>query len=287
MSPLVSVVVPAYNNADYIDATVQSVLAQTCTDLELVIADHSSTDGTWERLQQYADHPAVRLTRTSPGGGAQRNWNAVSQAAEGTYVKLVCGDDLVHLEALARQVDALERAGERCVLAAAQRDMVDARGQVFLRARGLAGLDGVVDGAAALRATVRAGGNIFGEPASVLMRRSALEAAGWWADSQYFIDVATYAGVLVQGDMVAIREPLASFRVSQGQWSVRLVNDQARQATEFFRTAQRLAPTITDGDIRLGTARAVALSVQRRAVYTLLGRRMRPAESPTVGAGMG
>ncbi|OUD80777.1 Hyaluronan synthase [Clavibacter michiganensis subsp. michiganensis] len=67
--PRVSIVIPAYNNADYLAETVDSVLAQTFTDFEVVIADHSSTDGTWDVMQRYADEPRVRLLRTEAGGG--------------------------------------------------------------------------------------------------------------------------------------------------------------------------------------------------------------------------
>ncbi|MER2222664.1 MAG: glycosyltransferase, partial [Rhodococcus sp. (in: high G+C Gram-positive bacteria)] len=46
MTPRVSVVVPAYNNADYIAETIDSILNQTYQDFELIISDHSSTDDT-------------------------------------------------------------------------------------------------------------------------------------------------------------------------------------------------------------------------------------------------
>src|SRR6185369_16385153 len=68
----VSVVVPSYNNAPFIEATMDSILGQTFEDFELVVADHSSTDGTWDRLQRYRADPRVRLLRTSAGGGAPR-----------------------------------------------------------------------------------------------------------------------------------------------------------------------------------------------------------------------
>ncbi len=60
----------------------RSVLAQTFTDFELVVADHSSADRTWELLQQFAEDPRVRLMTTPAGGGAERNWNRVSQRGD-------------------------------------------------------------------------------------------------------------------------------------------------------------------------------------------------------------
>lgn len=279
MSPRVSVVVPAYNNGDYIAATMRSVLDQTFDDFELVVADHSSTDDTWEQLQAFADDPRVRLVQTEAGGGARRNWNRVSELAQGELVKLVCGDDLVHPTMLARQVAALDAAGPGAVLVASQRDLVDARGDVFVRARGLGGLDGVVDGAEALRATVRSGTNLFGEPACVLMRTDALRRAGWWQDLRYYIDAGSYAHVMVQGQVVALRESLASFRVSASQWSVRLMQQQAEEAAEFHRLARELAPaTITEQDVRRGDRLAKVVALQRRAAYVVLGRRMRPRD---------
>ncbi|MBM7820853.1 hypothetical protein JOE63_003330 [Cellulosimicrobium cellulans] len=277
MSPRVSVVVPAYNNGDYIAATMRSVLDQTFDDFELVVADHSSNDDTWEQLQAFADDPRVRLVRTEAGGGARRNWNRVSELARGELIKLVCGDDLVHPTMLARQVAAIDAAGPGAVLVASQRDLVDARGDVFVRARGLGDLDGVVDGAEALRATVRSGTNLFGEPACVLMRTDALRRAGWWQDLRYYIDAGSYAHVMVQGQVVALRESLASFRVSASQWSVRLMQEQAEEAAEFHRLARELAPaTITEQDVRRGDRLAKVVALQRRAAYLVLGRRMRP-----------
>lgn len=179
MTPRVSVVVPAYNNADVLAQTMRSILDQTFQDFELIVSDHASTDGTWDVLQEFTGDPRVRLERTEAGGGARRNWNRVSQLASGEYLKLVCGDDLIRPTMLEEQVRALDAAGPRAVLVASQRDLIDARGEVFVKARGLGKLDGVVPGKDALRATVRSGGNLFGEPACVMMRRDALEAAGW------------------------------------------------------------------------------------------------------------
>ena len=82
MNPRVSVVVPAYNNAEYLAATLDSVLAQEFTDYELVVADHSSSDATAEILGRYASHPKVRVLPPTPtGGGALANWNRVSRHA--------------------------------------------------------------------------------------------------------------------------------------------------------------------------------------------------------------
>ena len=284
MTPRVSVVVPAYNSVAFIDATMCSILGQSFTEFELVVSDHSSTDGTWEALQQFAADPRVRLSRLASDGGAAANWNAVTDLATGEFIKLVCGDDLLSPDSLAEQVAALE-AHPSAVMAASPRHVIDAAGTPVLRNRGLAGLRGEVDGAEAIRRTVLAGTNIFGEPASVLFRRTALvDAGGWDARFPYLIDQATYCAVLLRGSLVAVPRSLAAFRVSQSQWSVQLVRAQAEQAIGFSREFAAAHPGLLGpGHLLVGGLRARANAYGRRAVYRWLGRRMR-IEASTDGS---
>lgn len=279
MSPRVSVVVPAYQNVAYIGATVESVLAQTYQDFELVVADHSSDDGTWELLQRYADDSRVRLLRTPAGGGAKRNWDRVSQAASGELIKLLPGDDLLYPDCLARQVEALDLVGPSATMATCRRDLVDARGAIFIRGRGLGSLVGTVDGAVALRATVRSGANPLGEPGCTLMRRDALERTGWWDDEPpFYIDLATYANLLLVGQLVVVDATLAAFRVNAGQWSVRLARQHASQAALFHaRLHDRVPEVVRSEDVLVGNLNARLASAKRRAAYAVLGRRLRVA----------
>ncbi len=64
---------PTFNSAQHVAGAIESVLTQTSTDLELVVADHGSSDATWTLLQSYARDPRVRLMQTPTGGGAERN----------------------------------------------------------------------------------------------------------------------------------------------------------------------------------------------------------------------
>jgi glycosyltransferase involved in cell wall biosynthesis len=275
VSPRVSIVIPTYNNADYVESMMQSVLEQTYTDSEIVIADHASADNTWELLQKYADHPAVTLLRTEAGGGAKRNWQRVTDAASGELIKLVCADDLIYPTCVAEQVDALDAAPE-AVLAACARDIVDADGRIVVRSRGLGGMQGVVDGRHAVRRAVRLGTNIFGEPACVLMRRQNLVDVGGWDDTYpYLIDQATYSKVLLTGAFAAVPRTLAAFRVNAAQWSVRLAGVQARQAAGMHRSLHEADPDLVSRlDVSIGDARATITALMRRSAYAYLRRRM-------------
>lgn len=197
------------------------------------------------------------------------NWNRVSQAARGEYLKLLPADDLLAPRALEVQVAALD-AHPQAALAASSRRMITDSGEVLLARRGLpASLIGYHDAPAAVRATVRAGTNVFGEPGAVLLRRSALEEAGWWdGRSGYAIDVQTYVNVLAHGGVVGIDEVLSSFRISAQQWSVQLANSQASEMARVFRGFRQQYPSwLTATDVRLGTVKAWLSAMGRRVIY--------------------
>ena len=275
LTPRVSVVVPSFNNASFIEATMDSILAQSFEDFELVVADHSSVDGTWELLQHYRTDPRVRLLRTEAGGGAPRNWERVTAAAGGQLLKLVCGDDIIYPDCLRMQVEAMD-ANPEVVLVAAQRDLIDARGAILMSRRGLAGLTGPVAGRVAARRTVVVGANIFGEPACVLIRRKTLQDAGGWDGRHpYVIDEATYVNVLLRGDFFGIDRSLAAFRLSSSQWSVHLAREQSHQVIGFHhRLAGAASGLLSRTDLFRGDARARGMAYSRRLAYLWVGRRM-------------
>jgi glycosyltransferase involved in cell wall biosynthesis len=279
VTPTVSVVVPAYNNADFIEATLDSILAQTYTDFELLVADHSSTDDTWERIQRYAEDPRVRLMQTPAGGGAPANWSRVTREATGELVKLVCGDDLIDPRCLELQVAAMQ-AHPGVVLSSCRRTLIDAHGATVTEARGLAGLTGLQPGRSAARKAVITGSNIFGEPACVLLRRDAFERAGGWADSEpYVIDQQTFCNVLMEGDFFALAQPLASFRLSASQWSVNLARQQSDQVVRFHhRLAADNPGLLSRADLVRGDNLARGMAYVRRLAYVWLGRKMTPPE---------
>lgn len=109
VQPLVSVIIPSYNHAGYLAATLDSVLAQDWRPLEVIVVDDASTDATPEVLASYKDR--VRSLRlNSNSGGPARPRNAAIRLARGKYVSVFDSDDLMLPGKLARQVGFLERS---------------------------------------------------------------------------------------------------------------------------------------------------------------------------------
>jgi glycosyltransferase involved in cell wall biosynthesis len=105
--PLVSICIPTYNGERFLKETLESVVQQTYTNLEIKISDHSSSDSTLDVIRSF-DDPRIVLSVLTAGGGAEANWNASVAGAKGKYTKLLCQDDLLKPSCIEEQVNALE-----------------------------------------------------------------------------------------------------------------------------------------------------------------------------------
>lgn len=105
-SPLVSIIIPAYNAARTLEETVQSALSQTMSDFEIIIVDDGSSDNTSEVARSIKDERIRVLTQ--PNGGVAAARNTGIRAAVGKYVALLDSDDLWVAHKLERQLEVLE-----------------------------------------------------------------------------------------------------------------------------------------------------------------------------------
>ncbi len=112
MSDLVSIIVPVYNVKAYIANTVESVLAQTYTNWELLLIEDGSTDGTGAFLEQYLQELAdsrikYHVLPQNIGAAAARNYGV--DISQGRFVTYLDSDDLWRPEKLARQVAHMQK----------------------------------------------------------------------------------------------------------------------------------------------------------------------------------
>jgi len=106
---LVTIGVPVYNGADYLDVAMDALLAQTHKNLEILIADNDSTDDSLAIAEQYAAADArVTVLRATENRGAAWNYNRVVEVANGTYFKWAAHDDICLPTYIERCADALD-----------------------------------------------------------------------------------------------------------------------------------------------------------------------------------
>jgi glycosyltransferase involved in cell wall biosynthesis len=272
-SPLVSVVVPVFNGMSFLPQTIASICGQDYPDVELVLVDGGSTDGSRDWIGT-VDHPRLVVETLPAGTPAAGTWTRASELATGEYVKLLCQDDLIYPSALRLQAADLA-ANPSAGMAIAQRDVISASGRIISRARGCAGLRaGRVDGVESLAIGARQGANIFGEPLAGLFRREPMREALPWDDTYPFLlDMFFYAKVLQRYDLVVRRESIGAFRVSTSSWSTRLAGKQREQFIAWQRhVEQDIAPQpwFRVAQARINNEKTTWL---RRGAYAWLRRR--------------
>ncbi len=108
--PKVTVVIPSYNHGCFLAARLDSVLAQTYRDFEVLFLDDASTDDSLEVFARYRDRPQVRaIVNEVNGGGVFRQWNRGVGEARGEYVWLAESDDVADPAFLETLVPLLDR----------------------------------------------------------------------------------------------------------------------------------------------------------------------------------
>ena len=114
MTPIVSVVIPNYNYARYLDERINSILNQTFSDFEIILLDDASTDNSIEIIDKYKNNPLVShcIVNKENSGYVFHQWEKGINLARGKYIWIAESDDLATLDFLEKTVGALERHPE-------------------------------------------------------------------------------------------------------------------------------------------------------------------------------
>jgi hypothetical protein len=221
MSPALSVVMPVYNAAPFLSASIRSILDQTFPDFEFVILDDASTDGSAEMLHDWAsrDH-RIRLLRSPVSLGTVGSSNRVVAEACAPICARMDADDVSHPDRLRRQWDVLA-ADRGVVLVGSLWDGIDAHGR-SVRPR---------DRWRLLRPLLSAP---FAH-GSIMFRREAFEAVGGYSEEWKFAaSAALYGRLAGRGRLVVIPDALYRYRFHAASVMHRR-QDVAMRSTDLMR----------------------------------------------------
>jgi len=234
----VSVVIPAFNAAATIGAAVESCLVQDHRDVEVIVVDDGSTDGTADVLLAFGDRIVV-VSQANAGLAAARN--AGQRAATGEFIAWMDADDLmvpsrirVGAEVLRRHPEVVLVSSDFSAFTDPESDFDLSHWATYYSAVGrLGGMAAVfpeelppveLDGRSlAVRSGVVYESLLWGNfvhPPTVITRRTALEAAGWSDSSlRYSSDYDLILRLARQGPFAFVDAPLLRYRRSPGQMS--------------------------------------------------------------------
>lgn len=223
-NPLVSIMIPVYNRADYVASAIESVLAQTYKNFELIIHDDASTDGSLAIIKQFHD-PRLRVIHTIKNHGMLGGWNYLLKYGRGKYIKQMGSDDLLSPRCLELQIKAMEDHPS-VSLVTCQRQVIGDHGQSITTYQ-FAHKDTLASGlehAHWILTTLRE--NKIGEPAAVLFRRALIKRAGMF-DPRFsqFADFEYWIRHLAYGDLLYLHKPLCSFRTHDGSNTTAAMRD--------------------------------------------------------------
>lgn len=245
--PLVSILIPTYNREKYLGDALDSALAQTYKNIEIIVHDDASTDTTPSLLASYHD-PRLHLIRTENNHGMLGGWNYIVGRAQGEYLKFLASDDLLEPTCVAELIKAA-LAHPKAALITCQRKFIDEKGRV-VKQMGFANKDMVVDGkdhAHWILTTLRQ--NLIGEPTAVMYPRSLVASAGTYDPTfSQFADFEYWIRLLQFGDLVYVHKPLCYFRTHALSNTSAAIRD-GRFITEIFAIIQKYRHLLTPAEV--------------------------------------
>jgi glycosyltransferase involved in cell wall biosynthesis len=209
--PLVSVVTPFYNTADFLRECIESVLAQTYTQFEYLLVDNQSTDGSAAIAAEFAEKdPRIRVIRNATFVDQVPNYNGAlgHVTPKARYVKVVCADDWIFPECLERMV----AVGESNPTAAIISSYRLRGGEVC--GTGIEWPTECVSGRRASRLQLLEGRYMFGSPTTLLYRSDLLAKRDpFYSALSLHNDTDLCYEVLAEADLGFVHQVLSFTRV--------------------------------------------------------------------------
>ncbi|MBJ7347980.1 MAG: glycosyltransferase family 2 protein [Thermoleophilaceae bacterium] len=211
-NPLVTVCIPTYNYAGFLGQAVESVLAQSFADFEVVVIDDASTDDTAAVMQTYLSDKRVQFVEREQNIGLFANFNSFIERSHCEYIKYLCADDWLHEDFLRDTVDLLE-ANETLGFACTANWRVDEAGRTTGAEYATFAGQAVVAASTAV-AELANHLNVIGMPSGVLARREVLQQVGGF-DAAFApaADVHLWLKLLQTGGLGYVSEPRCFVRI--------------------------------------------------------------------------
>jgi glycosyltransferase involved in cell wall biosynthesis len=229
--PAVSICLPVYNGENYLAKAIESALAQTFEDFELLIANDCSTDKTQAIIDKYAQQDKrIKSWINEKNLKLFGNYNACMERASGEFIKLFAHDDLFDPTLLQRMLDIFKKHPNLSLVTSA-RCWIDAKGDRIQAESDRAGKimrpfdkDTSLTAVEAITGTLKELTNWLGEPSSQMFRKKHADG-GYDTNFKQIGDLELSYRLLQHGDYYFIADELCFFRSHQESWSTGRVLD--------------------------------------------------------------
>lgn len=238
LDSLVSICIPTYNGAEFIEEAMESVLAQTYPNLEIVVSDDASVDSTLELIASYKVKTSIPIhIHHHVPNGIGANWNHCITKAKGKYIKFLFQDDVLMPECVTEMVKVIETDVSVAIVASKRKFIVEPS---FLNDETERWIDNMKDLQRTLNLDYHKGIayldhylfsseeffvtplNKVGEPTTILFRKSLIDNIGYFReDLKQVLDYEFCYRVLNTNRIAIIDKPLVKFRLHNMQTTVK------------------------------------------------------------------
>jgi hypothetical protein len=260
--PRISVLLTSYNREQYIAEAIESVLAQSVTDFELVICDDQSSDDTVRIINDYARRDSrIRVSINPRNLGDYANRRHAASLAQGRFLKYHDSDDVMYPHCLATMVEPLEAEPRAAFALSSARSWPGGPCPMLLTPR------------LAYEREFLGSGLFQQGPASALFRTEALRALGGFPEINYSGDYLFWLHACKTVNVLLVPGDLFYYRIHSGQELANPANDVARaKATaEAWRVLNSPESPLTGEALTIGKRNFVF--IQAREIFRNLKRR--------------
>jgi hypothetical protein len=243
-TPRVSILVPTYNYAHFLDDTIQSALGQTFTEFELIIVDNCSTDSTADVVSKYLSDPRVKFHVNETNIGVVNNFNRCLELANGEYIKFLCADDRFAPTILEKYVPIMD--------ADAGISLITCDKQAFgsKTHETITPVTHKQPGHKCVLGMLRNNYCWIGEPTSVMFRKKDLTVGRFSNEFSQYVDWEFWIRLLAIGDCYIVPEKLVFVRFHPGTQSKEMKRKRFIVCFEEY----KLCKDVQQGKYRIDTA---------------------------------
>lgn len=228
---LVSVCIPTYNSEKFIEDSIRAVLAQSYSNIEVVVVDDCSSDNTVDIVKKLCEEDSrVRLICNPVNLGMTQNWNKCVLSCRGRYVKLIPADDIIYKDCIKTCVRVLEKHDD-VFLVVVGTDLINNDNQkVGQYIHGP--FNGVYQGKKISKISVLLN-NFYGSPVNSMFRLDDFKKVGGFDDNiPYILDYDLWISLAGLGRVCFIKKNLSAFRVRDDSNSGKLMGLEKKKYTD-------------------------------------------------------
>lgn len=229
-NPFVSVIIPNYNHANYLDERIQSILNQTYQNFEIIILDDKSTDNSAEVIEKYRIHPKVSniIINKENSGSTFKQWHKGFELAKGDLIWIAESDDSCYKTLLERNVKNFIK-DEHCVLSFACSIRMDENGVLHNKMQNIQN-DMSLDGMLFNREYLFCGCVVANASSALFRKNIAIEADNIYMNYKGGGDRVFWMEIAERGNVSIISDPLNYFRKHNLNTTKKLYED----GTDYF-----------------------------------------------------